>query len=101
MFFMKYETRNYDRAGQPSSVERAARIDGCVSPPVEFHRDCSASLGLRATLPHGHAFAAPSRLNHLIGCRSRPLRVGWFSVWLRSHDAKKKKPGPEVQGRVK
>ena len=46
---------------------------------LTFVADCSFSVRLLSTCPHGHAVAAPSRRNDLIGRMRLSLMVGWFS----------------------
>jgi hypothetical protein len=46
---------------------------------LTFVADCSASMRLLSTRPHGHAVAAPSRPNDLISRMRLSLMAGWFS----------------------
>jgi mRNA-degrading endonuclease toxin of MazEF toxin-antitoxin module len=52
---------------------------GAHSMGLTFVADCSFGLRLLSTRPRGHAVAAPSRLNDLIGRMRLSLMVGWFS----------------------
>ena len=66
------------------AIRGAARLCGvCVheahSMGLTFVADCSFDLRLLSTRPHGHAVAAPSRRNALIGRMRLALMVGWFS----------------------
>ena len=61
----------------------ARRCGVCVfeahSMGLTFVADCSFGMRLLSTCPRGHAVAAPSRLNDLIGRMRLALMVGWFS----------------------
>jgi hypothetical protein len=62
----------------------AARLCGiCAyeahSMGLTFVADCPFGMRLLSTCPRGHAVAAPSRLNDLIGRMRLALMVGWFS----------------------
>jgi hypothetical protein len=46
---------------------------------LTFVADCSFGVRLLSTCPRGHAVAAPSRRNDLIGRMRLALMVGWFS----------------------
>jgi hypothetical protein len=52
---------------------------GAHSMGLTFVADCSFSMRLLSTCPRGHAVAAPSRRNDLIGRMRLALMVGWFS----------------------
>jgi hypothetical protein len=66
------------------AIRGAARRCGvCVheahSMGLTFVADCSFGVRLLSTCPRGHAVAAPSRRNDLIGRMRLALMVGWFS----------------------
>jgi hypothetical protein len=54
-------------------------VYGAHSMGLTFVADCSFSMRLLSTCPRGHAVAAPSRRNDLIGRMRLALMVGWFS----------------------
>ena len=54
-------------------------VYGAHSMGLTFVADCSFGMRLLSTRPRGHAVAAPSRLNDLIGRMRLALMVGWFS----------------------
>jgi len=76
------------------AVCEAARLCGCCahgahSMRLTFVADCSFSVRLLSTCPRGHAVAAPSRRNDLIGRMRLSLMVGWFSG---SHSQRTRSP---------
>ena len=56
-----------------------SRAFGAHSMGLTVVADCSFGTRLLSTCPRGHAVAAPSRLNDLIGRMRLSLIVGWFS----------------------